>query len=298
MVDGAILVVDVSKAIMAQTHEHLRIFRFFGVNNFIIFLNKNEGIDQDQLELLELDLRMFLNSLGYSGDSCSVISGSASRALAEPTDETVIGAMEQLLHAMDTNIQEVERRIDAPFIMSIANVHSMAERGTVVTGVVERGVAKVGDEVELVGYKPTVRTVIASIQTFGKQMDEGKSGDYIGLLLRDLVRNDIRRGQVVTCLGTLKGHTEFEAEVYVLRKEEGGRHTPFVKNYQPQVYLKTGSGTATVTPPESFEKVMPGDNARLTLKLSKEIVIHECDRILIRDNSKIVAAGVVTRIIQ
>lgn len=295
--DGAILVVSAPDGPMPQTREHILLARQVNVPNIIVFLNKVDMVaDKEILDLVEMEVRDLLTKYKYPGDKVPVIRGSALKALAD--DPEAIKSIEELIKQIDEYIQEPVRATDKPFLMPIEDVFTISGRGTVVTGRVERGIAKVNEEVEIVGLKPTRKTVITGVEMFKKTLDEARAGDNVGLLIRGIEKDDVQRGQVIAKPGSITPHTEFEAEVYVLTKEEGGRHTPFFKGYRPQFYIKTTDVTGEVTLPAGVEMVMPGDNVKVTGKLIYPMALEEGLKFAIREGGHTVGAGVVTKIIK
>jgi elongation factor Tu len=297
--DGAILVVSAADGPMPQTREHILLAKQVGVPYIVVFLNKADMVDDAELlELVEMEVRDLLSSYDFPGDVTPIIVGSALKALEG--DKTELGglAIEKLVAAMDTYIPEPKREIDKPFLMPIEDVFSISGRGTVVTGRIERGIVKVGDEIEIVGMKDTQVTTCTGVEMFRKLLDEGRAGDNVGVLLRGLKRDDVERGQVLTKKGTMKPHTHFESEVYILSKDEGGRHTPFFKGYRPQFYFRTTDVTGSVELPEGVEMVMPGDNIQMTIQLIVPIAMEEGLRFAIREGGRTVGAGVVAKIIE
>jgi elongation factor Tu len=295
--DGAILVVSAADGPMPQTREHVLLARQVGVPSIVVFLNKADMVDDAELlELVELEVRELLSSYEFPGDDIPVVRGSALRALEG--DEAWEQAILELMEAVDTYIPEPPRAVDKPFLMPIEDVFSITGRGTVVTGRAERGVIKVGQQVEIVGIRPTMSTVVTGVEMFRKLLDEGRAGDNIGLLLRGVKKDEVERGQVVCQPGTITPHTQFAAQVYVLSKDEGGRHTPFFDNYRPQFYFRTTDVTGTVTLPEQTEMVMPGDNTEMVVELIQPIAMDEGLRFAIREGGRTVGAGRVTKIIK
>ena len=300
--DGAILVVSAADGPMPQTREHILLARQVGVPYIVVFLNKEDMVDDPELlELVEMEVRELLNEYGFPGDDVPVITGSALKALEEakegkigPWSEKII----KLMEAVDEYIPTPERDIDKPFLMPIEDVFSISGRGTVVTGRIERGVVKVGDEIEIVGLKPTQKTTVTGVEMFRKELDQGEAGDNVGVLLRGTKKEDVERGMVLCKPGSITPHTKFEAEVYVLKKEEGGRHTPFFSGYRPQFYVRTTDVTGTITLPEGTEMVMPGDNVKITAELIAPIALEDGTRFAIREGGRTVGAGVVTKIIE
>jgi elongation factor Tu len=298
--DGAILVVSATDGVMPQTREHILLARQVGIPSMVVFLNKCDQVeDKEMIDLVESEVRELLKKYEYPGDEIPVIKGSALKALEAtfPDDEAVKPIME-LMKALDDYIPEPVREIDKPFLMAIEDVFSIAGRGTVATGRVERGILRPNEEVELVGFRDTIKTTAVSLEMFNKILDEARAGDNVGVLLRGLKKEEVERGQVLAKPGTITPHTEFEAEVYVLTKEEGGRHTPFFSGYKPQFYFRTTDVTGEVTLPEGTEMVMPGDTINLKIKLISPIAMEEKQRFAIREGGKTVGAGVVTKIVK
>ncbi|MEY1663214.1 elongation factor Tu [Isoalcanivorax beigongshangi] len=296
--DGAILVCSAADGPMPQTREHILLSRQVGVPYIVVFLNKCDMVDDEELlELVEMEVRELLNAYDFPGDDTPIIKGSALKALEG--DQSPIGqpAVKELVETLDSYIPEPERAIDQAFLMPIEDVFSIAGRGTVVTGRVERGIVKVGEEVEIVGIRDTTKTTCTGVEMFRKLLDEGRAGENVGVLLRGTKRDDVERGQVLAKPGTIKPHTQFEAEVYVLSKEEGGRHTPFFNGYRPQFYFRTTDVTGACDLPEGVEMVMPGDNVKLNVKLIAPIAMEEGLRFAIREGGRTVGAGVVAKII-
>ncbi len=297
--DGAILVVSAADGPMPQTREHILLARQVGVPYVVVYMNKADMVDDAELlELVEMEVRDLLSTYKFPGDKTPVIVGSALKALEGDTSEIGIPSIEKLVEAMDSYIPLPERPVDQPFLMPIEDVFSISGRGTVVTGRVERGVIKVGEEVEIVGIRPTQKTTCTGVEMFRKLLDEGRAGDNVGVLLRGTKREEVERGQVLCKPASVKPHTHFEAEVYVLSKEEGGRHTPFFANYRPQFYFRTTDVTGAVELPAGTEMVMPGDNVKLTVKLINPIAMEEGLRFAIREGGRTVGAGVVAKIIE
>jgi elongation factor Tu len=298
--DGAILVVSAADGPMPQTREHILLAYQVGVPKIIVFLNKVDMVDDPELiDLVESEVRELLKKYHFDGDATPIIRGSALKALeAKSADDEAAKPILELVKALDDYIPEPVRAIDKPFLMPIEDIFSIEGRGTVVTGRVERGVIKVNDEVEIIGLRPTTKTVITGIEMFQKTLDEGQAGDNVGVLLRGLKKEDVERGQVIAKPGSVTPHTEFTAEVYVLSKEEGGRHTPFFKGYKPQFYIRTTDVTGEVTLPEGTEMVMPGDTVNITVKLIAPVALEEQQRFAIREGGKTVGAGVVVKIIK
>ncbi|ACI98125.1 elongation factor Tu [Rhodospirillum centenum] len=296
--DGAILVVSAADGPMPQTREHILLARQVGVPALVVFLNKMDMADPELVELVELEVRELLSSYGFPGDDIPVVKGSALCALEDRNPEIGEQAILELMRHVDAYIPQPERPKDRPFLMPIEDVFSISGRGTVVTGRVERGVIKVGEEVEIVGMKPTVKTTVTGVEMFRKLLDQGEAGDNIGALLRGTKREDVERGQVLAKPGSITPHTKFEAETYILTKDEGGRHTPFFTNYRPQFYFRTTDVTGMVTLPEGTEMVMPGDNVRIRVELIAPIAMDEGLRFAIREGGRTVGAGVVSKIIE
>ncbi|MEC7934141.1 MAG: elongation factor Tu [Pseudomonadota bacterium] len=292
--DGAILVVSATDGPMPQTREHILLARQVGVPQLVVFMNKVDLVDDAEiLELVELEIRELLSSYDFDGDNIPVIPGSAVKALDGSNDEIGREAVLKLMQAVDEFIPQPERPVDKAFLMPIEDVFSISGRGTVVTGRIETGIIKVGEEVEIVGLKPTAKTTVTGVEMFRKLLDEGRAGDNIGALVRGTKREEVERGQVLAKPGTITPHTEFDAEVYVLSKEEGGRHTPFFANYRPQFYFRTTDVTGEVILPEGTEMVMPGDNVKLGVKLIAPIAMDSGLRFAIREGGRTVGAGVV-----
>jgi elongation factor Tu len=298
--DGAILVVGADDGPMPQTREHILLARQVGVPYIVVFLNKVDMVDDPELiELVELELRELLSKYDFPGDDIPIIKGSALKALeSDDTESEAARPIFELMEALDSYIPEPVRAVDKPFIMPIEDVFSISGRGTVVTGRVERGVIKVGDEVEIVGFAPTQKTVCTGVEMFRKILDQGQAGDNVGLLLRGIKKDEVERGQVVAKPGSITPHTRFKAEVYVLNKEEGGRHTPFFGGYRPQFYLRTTDVTGVVTLPEGVEMVMPGDNVSIEVNLITPVALEKELRFAIREGGRTVGAGVVSDIIE
>ncbi len=298
--DGGILVVSAADGPMPQTREHLLLAKQVGLPTLVVFINKVDMVDDEEMiELVESEVREILKEYEYPGDEIPVIKGSALKALdATSSDDEAMKPIYELLDAMDNYIPEVKREIDKPFLMGVEDVFSIEGRGTVATGRIDRGVVKTGEEVEMVGLRDTAKTTVVSVEMFNKSLDEGRAGDNAGILLRGIKKDDIERGQVLAKPGSITPHTEFEAEVYILGKDEGGRHTPFFKGYKPQFYLRTTDVTGEVELPEGTEMVMPGDTANLKIKLIAPVAIEEKLRFAIREGGKTVGAGVVSKIIK
>ncbi|MCF6218416.1 MAG: elongation factor Tu [Gammaproteobacteria bacterium] len=297
--DGAILVCSAADGPMPQTREHILLSRQVGVPYIVVFLNKADMVDDDELlELVEMEVRELLDKYEFPGDDTPVIIGSALKALEGDQSDIGVPAIIKLVDAMDSYIPEPERAIDGAFLMPVEDVFSISGRGTVVTGRIERGIVKVGEEVEIVGIKETVKTICTGVEMFRKLLDEGRAGDNVGLLLRGTKREDVERGQVLCQPGSINPHTKFEAEVYVLSKDEGGRHTPFFNGYRPQFYFRTTDVTGACDLPEGVEMVMPGDNVQMTVSLIAPIAMEDGLRFAIREGGRTVGAGVVAKIIE
>ena len=297
--DGAILVVSAADGPMPQTREHILLARQVGVPYIVVYLNKADMVDDEELlELVELEVRDLLSTYEFPGDDTPIVTGSALKAFEGDTSDLGVPSIEKLVAAMDEYIPEPERAIDGAFLMPIEDVFSISGRGTVVTGRIERGIVKVGDEVEIVGIRDTSKTTCTGVEMFRKLLDEGRAGDNVGVLLRGTKRDDVERGQVLAKPGSITPHTKFEAEVYVLTKEEGGRHTPFFKGYRPQFYFRTTDVTGAVTLPEGTEMVMPGDNIQMQVELIAPIAMEDGLRFAIREGGRTVGAGVVAKIIE
>jgi elongation factor Tu len=297
--DGAILVVSAADGPMPQTREHILLARQVGVPYIVVYLNKADMVDDPELlELVEMEVRDLLSSYDFPGEETPIVVGSALKALEGDQGELGEPSILKLVAAMDEYFPQPKREVDKPFLMPIEDVFSISGRGTVVTGRVERGVIKVGEEVEIVGIRPTAKTTCTGVEMFRKLLDQGQAGDNVGVLLRGTKRDEVERGQVLAKPGTITPHTQFEAEVYVLSKEEGGRHTPFFKGYRPQFYFRTTDVTGAVDLPEGVEMVMPGDNIKMTVSLISPIAMEEGLRFAIREGGKTVGAGVVAKIIE
>ena len=297
--DGAVLVVSAADGPMPQTREHILLARQVGVPYIVVYLNKSDMVDDEELlELVELEVRDLLSQYDFPGDDTPVIVGSALHALEGQEGDRGVGSVRALVEAMDSYIPEPERAIDGAFLMPIEDVFSIAGRGTVVTGRVERGVVKVGEEVEIVGIKDTSKTTCTGVEMFRKLLDEGQAGDNVGVLLRGVKRTEVERGQVLSRPGSITPHTRFNAEVYVLTKEEGGRHTPFFKGYRPQFYFRTTDVTGAVKLPQDMEMVMPGDNVRMEVDLIAPIAMEDGLRFAIREGGRTVGAGVVASVVE
>jgi len=297
--DGAILVVSAADGPMPQTREHILLSRQVGVPYIIVFLNKCDMVDDAELlELVEMEVRELLSKYDFPGDDIPIIKGSAKLALEGDKSEMGEPCIDRLADALDTYIPMPERAVDGTFLMPVEDVFSISGRGTVVTGRIERGIVKVGEEIEIVGIKPTVKTICTGVEMFRKLLDQGQAGDNVGILLRGTKREDVERGQVLAKPGSINPHTDFECEVYVLSKDEGGRHTPFFNNYRPQFYFRTTDVTGAVTLPTGTEMVMPGDNVKMTVALIAPIAMEEKLRFAIREGGRTVGAGVVSKILK
>jgi len=298
--DGAVLVVSAADGPMPQTREHILLARQVGVPAIVVFLNKTDQVDDPELiDLVESEIRELLDKYEFPGDATPIIRGSALKALeASSADDEVLKPIYELIESLDTYIPEPSRDIDKPFLMAIEDVFSIEGRGTVVTGKIERGIVKANEEVEIVGLRETQKTTAVSVEMFNKILDEGRAGENVGILLRGLKKEDVERGQILAKPGSITPHTEFEAQVYILSKDEGGRHTPFFNGYKPQFFFKTTDVTGDVTLPEGTEMVMPGDTVKFVVKLMKPIAMEDQLRFAIREGGKTVGAGVVTKIIK
>jgi elongation factor Tu len=297
--DGAILVCSAADGPMPQTREHILLARQVGVPYIVVYLNKADMVDDKELlELVEMEIRDLLNQYQFPGDDTPIVVGSALKALEGDQSEIGIPSIIKLVSVMDSYIPVPERPVDLPFLLPIEDVFSISGRGTVVTGRVERGIVKVGEELEIVGLKPTVKTICTGVEMFRKLLDEGRAGDNVGVLLRGTKREDVERGQVLAKPGTITPHTKFESEVYVLSKEEGGRHTPFFKGYRPQFYFRTTDVTGEIQLPDGVEMVMPGDNIKMVITLIAPIAMEEGLRFAIREGGRTVGAGVVAKVIE
>ena len=297
--DGAILVCSAADGPMPQTREHILLARQVGVPYIVVFLNKADMVDDAELlELVEMEVRELLSMYQFPGDDTPIITGSALKALEGDESEIGSQAIDKLMDALDTYIPEPERAIDGAFLMPVEDVFSISGRGTVATGRIERGIVKVGEEIEIVGIKATVKTTVTGVEMFRKLLDQGQAGDNVGVLLRGTKREDIERGQVLCKPGSIKPHTKFECEVYILKKEEGGRHTPFFKGYRPQFYFRTTDVTGACELPEATEMVMPGDNINMKVELIAPIAMEDGLRFAIREGGRTVGAGVVAKIIE
>ena len=295
--DGAILVVSAADGPMPQTREHILLARQVGVPYILVYLNKADMVDDAELlELVEMEVRELLSDYDFPGDDTPIITGSALKALEGDQSEIGVPSINRLVEALDSYVPQPERDLDKAFLMPIEDVFSISGRGTVVTGRVERGIVKVGDEIAIVGIKDTIKTTCTGVEMFRKLLDQGQAGDNVGVLLRGTKRDEVERGQVLAKPGTITPHTKFEAEVYVLSKEEGGRHTPFFKGYRPQFYFRTTDVTGSVELPEGVEMVMPGDNVQMQVELIAPIAMEEGLRFAIREGGRTVGAGVVAKI--
>ena len=297
--DGAILVCSAADGPMPQTREHILLSRQVGVPYIVVFMNKADMVDDEELlELVEMEIRELLDQYEFPGDDTPIIVGSALKALEGDTSDIGAPAVQKLVETLDEYIPEPERDVEKPFLMPIEDVFSISGRGTVVTGRVERGIIKVSEEIEIVGIKDTETTICTGVEMFRKLLDEGRAGENVGVLLRGTKRDEVERGQVLAAPGTITPHTKFEAEVYILSKDEGGRHTPFFKGYRPQFYFRTTDVTGNVELPEGVEMVMPGDNIKMTVELIAPIAMDEGLRFAIREGGRTVGAGVVAKIIE
>ena len=298
--DGAILVVSAPDGPMPQTFEHILLARQVGVPAMIVFLNKTDMVqDKELIDLVETEIKELLTKNGYPGDKVPVIKGSALKALeAKSADDEEIKPILELLDSLDSYFPDPVRDTDKPFLMPIEDIFSIEGRGTVATGRAERGIIKINEEIEIVGYHPTMKTVVTGLEMFNKSLDESQAGDNVGVLLRGIKKEEIRRGQVLAKPGSITPHTEFEAEVYILAKEEGGRHTPFFTGYKPQFFIRTADITGEVTLPEGVEMVMPGDNVKFKVKLIAPIALDDTSRFAIREGGRTVGAGVVTKVVK
>jgi elongation factor Tu len=297
--DGAILVVNAADGPMPQTREHILLARQVGVPALVVYMNKVDQVDDEEiLELVELEVRELLSSYDFDGDNIPIVKGSALAALEGRDAEIGENSIKELMKAVDEHIPQPDRPIDKPFLMPIEDVFSISGRGTVVTGRVERGIVKVGEEVEIVGIRPTSKTVVTGVEMFRKLLDQGQAGDNVGCLLRGIEREGVERGQVLCKPGSVTPHTKFTAEAYILTKEEGGRHTPFFTNYRPQFYFRTTDVTGVVELPEGTEMVMPGDNVEMTVSLIVPIAMEEKLRFAIREGGRTVGAGIVASILE
>jgi elongation factor Tu len=297
--DGAILVVSAADGPMPQTREHILLSRQVGVPYIVVYLNKADMVDDAELlELVEMEVRELLDAYDFPGDDTPIITGSALKALEGDTSDMGEGSIMKLVEAMDSYIPEPERAVDQPFLMPVEDVFSISGRGTVVTGRIERGVIKIGEEIQIVGIRDTQSTIVTGVEMFRKLLDQGQAGDNVGVLLRGTKREEVERGQVLAKPGSITPHTKFECEVYVLSKDEGGRHTPFFSNYRPQFYFRTTDVTGACDLPEGVEMVMPGDNVKMTVSLIAPIAMEEGLRFAIREGGRTVGAGVVSKVIE
>jgi elongation factor Tu len=297
--DGAILVVSAADGPMPQTREHVLLARQVNVPHIVVFLNKVDQVDDEELlELVELEVRELLSLYDFPGDDIPIIKGSALKALESPTDDAANACVDELMTALDASIPEPERALDRPFLMPIEDVFSITGRGTVVTGRIEQGIVKVGEEVEIVGITETVKTVVTGVEMFRKLLDEGQAGDNVGCLLRGTKKEEVERGQVLAKPATITPHTKFKAQVYILTKDEGGRHTPFFNGYRPQFYFRTTDVTGKAELPEGTEMVMPGDNVEMLVDLITPIAMDKELRFAIREGGRTVGAGVVAEILE
>jgi elongation factor Tu len=297
--DGAILVVSAADGPMPQTREHILLARQVGVPYMVVYLNKADMVDDKELlELVELEVRELLSKYDFPGDDTPIVTGSALKAMEGDDSEIGTKSIDRLVEALDSYIPTPQRDTEKPFLMPIEDVFSISGRGTVVTGRVERGIVKVGDEVEIVGIRPTMKTTVTGVEMFRKLLDQGQAGDNVGVLLRGTKRDEVERGQVLAKPGSITPHTHFECEVYVLSKEEGGRHTPFFNGYRPQFYFRTTDVTGSCELPAGIEMVMPGDNVKMTVKLIAPIAMEEGLRFAIREGGRTVGAGVVAKVIE
>jgi elongation factor Tu len=297
--DGAILVVSAADGPMPQTREHILLSRQVGVPKIVVYMNKADMVDDDELlELVEMEVRELLDQYEFPGDDTPIVIGSALKALEGDTSEIGIPSVQKLVEALDEYIPEPERPVDLPFLMPIEDVFSISGRGTVVTGRIARGIVKVGDEIEIVGIRDTQKTTCTGVEMFRKLLDEGRAGENVGVLLRGTKREEVERGQVLAIPGSITPHTVFDSEVYVLSKDEGGRHTPFFKGYRPQFFFETTDVTGNVELPADTEMVMPGDNVNMKVTLICPIAMEEGQRFAIREGGRTVGAGVVTEVIE
>ena len=297
--DGAILVCSAADGPMPQTREHILLARQVGVPHVVVYLNKADQVDDKELtDLVEMEIRELLTKYDFPGDKVPIITGSATKALEGDTSDIGVPSIEKLIEAMDSFIPVPDRPIDGKFLMPIEDVFSISGRGTVVTGRIERGKVNVGDDIEIVGIKDTTKTTCTGVEMFRKLLDEGVAGDNVGVLLRGTKREEVERGQVLCIPGSVKPHTKFECEIYVLSKDEGGRHTPFFANYRPQFYFRTTDVTGAIELPKDVEMVMPGDNVKMTVQLITPIAMEESLKFAIREGGKTVGAGVVTKIVE
>jgi elongation factor Tu len=297
--DGAILVVSAADGPMPQTREHVLLARQVNVPHIVVFLNKCDMVDDPELlDLVELEVRELLNKYEFPGDDIPIVRGAAAKALQNPDDAAANACIDELMNALDASIPQPVRALDKPFLMPVEDVFSITGRGTVVTGRVEQGIVKTGDEVEIVGIRPTTKTVVTGVEMFRKILDEGQAGDNVGCLLRGTAKEEVERGQVLAKPGTITPHTKFKAQAYVLTKEEGGRHTPFFNGYRPQFYFRTTDVTGVANLPAGTEMVMPGDNVEMVVELITPIAMDKELRFAIREGGRTVGAGVVSEIIE
>lgn len=297
--DGAILVVSAADGPMPQTREHILLAGQVNVPAIVVFMNKVDQVDDPELlDLVEMEIRELLTKYEFPGDKIPIVRGSALKALENPTDDAATACIMELAKALDEYIPQPVRELDKAFLMPVEDVFSIKGRGTVATGRIDQGVIKINEEVEIVGIRPTRKVVVTGVEMFKKLLDQGQAGDNVGLLLRGIEREDIERGQVLAKPGTITPHTEFEAEVYVLSKDEGGRHTPFFKGYKPQFYIRTTDVTGEVILPDGVEMIMPGDNTKMNVKLGAPIALHDGTKFAIREGGRTVGAGVVTKILK
>jgi elongation factor Tu len=296
--DAAILVVSAADGPMPQTREHILLAREVNVPQIIVFMNKMDMADPEIAELSEMEIRELLKKYGFDGDNAPFIKGSALKAMENPSDPVATKCIQELLDALDTYVPDPVRELDKPFLMPVEDVFSIKGRGTVATGRIDQGIVRINDEVEIVGINPTRKVIVTGVEMFKKLLDQGQAGDNVGLLLRGVEREDIIRGQVIVKSGSLTPHKKFEGEVYILTKEEGGRHTPFFKGYKPQFYIRTTDVTGAVELPAGVEMVMPGDNIKMVISLGSSIALDQGTRFAIREGGRTVGSGVVTKIIE
>lgn len=297
--DGAILVVSATDGQMPQTREHLLLAKQVGISNLVVFINKVDAVaDKEMLELVEMEIRELLGKYGFDSEKTPIVFGSALNALNGTRPEIGSEAIETLMKTVDEAIPTPQRALDKPFLMSVEDVYHITGRGTVVTGKVERGVINKGEEVEIVGFNPTIKSTVTGIEMFHKEMERAEAGDQIGALIRGLKREDVRRGQVLAALGSIKPIKKFTAQIYVLTKEEGGRHTPFENNYRPQIYFRTADVASSFTFPDGLDMAMPGDNVKLTVELISPLAIEEGSRFTVREGGKTIGTGLVVQILE
>lgn len=297
--DGAILVVSATDGQMPQTREHLLLAKQVGISNLVVFINKVDAVDdKEMLELVEMEIRDLLGKYGFDSEKTPIVFGSALHALNGTNSEIGKQAIEKLMQTVDESIPTPQRALDKPFLMSVEDVYHITGRGTVVTGKVERGVINKGEEIEIVGLSPTIKSTITGIEMFHKDMDRAEAGDQIGALIRGLKREDVRRGQVLAAIGSIKPVKKFSAQLYVLSKEEGGRHTPFVDNYRPQIYFRTADIASSFSFVDGTEMAMPGDNVKLNVELNSPLAIEEGSRFTVREGGKTVGTGIVVKILE